>query len=697
MIVREKCITALRMLFGSLEKRLIGALLLIVLCTCVLQLISQDRAYRLRGESENLRATAINVERADQLVDTVRQFRLIAQLYLRSPSASGQAPATDELTDHAVWIDNQINALRMSGMDLYDLPVDIGVFGGMEHHIDAIVVARESPATAASHAAIDQRNGMLVSTALAIQSKASAEHKMAFSRLSHSIENWHLLVSLTGGLTIVVVLVILIDLTSNILPALRRMHAALRRLADGDLDFEIEAFHLLELKALSGSLESFRRNAQAVQNLAFTDPSTGLPNRRAFTERAGAWLAAGCGEDRDGFMIALIDIDRFKHVNDDYGHAAGDSLVKLVGERLADALPDDAIIARVGGDEFAICTSLHGGQSAAALGSELAAAARKPFDLGNFTAAVSISLGLVEIASDEACADLGLLLNRADLALYASKNSGRNRSTCFTEDLEAERELDRALERDLAQAFDRGQLRMVYQPIHSVADEEREVEALVRWHHPVLGDISPSRFIPAAERSGLMVRLGEWIVREALDNLARWPNLTMSINLSPLQLQQDGFVSFLLECCRVNRIAPQRVILEVTESFSIERNSRALLTLTLLRNTGFRIALDDFGTGYSSLCMMKTFKFDRLKLDRSLISDLANDTTSQAVFDAAVTMGLKIGAEVVAEGISEESLVEPVRSAGCTHLQGFLFSRPIEAGAVDAYFREGRSPARKVA
>jgi diguanylate cyclase (GGDEF)-like protein len=536
----------------------------------------------------------------------------------------------------------------------------------------------------------------MAALANAIQAQAGAEREQAFAQLSHSARNWQMLVTVAGMITLAVVVLILLDLLRNILPALRRMHVTLRRLADGDLDFEVEEFQLRELKALSGSLETFRRNAQAVKSLAFTDPSTGMPNRRAFAERAGARLAAGRRDGEDGFALILADVDRFKHVNDDYGHAAGDLLVKLIGERLAGQLGDDAIVARVGGDEFAICAAVKG-KAAAAIGSELVAAVREPFDLGGFPVVITISLGLAETEGGDLEGDVSALLNRADLALYAAKNGGRNRATCFTAELEEERELNRALERDLAQAFEDGQLRMVYQPIHAIGGGEEEVEALVRWRHPVLGEISPARFIPAAERSGLMVQLGQWIVDRALADLARWPKLTMSINLSPLQLQQDGFVGFLLECCQDNRILPQRVILEVTESFSIERNTRALLTLTLLRNAGFRIALDDFGTGYSSLCMMKTFKFDRLKLDRSLITDIGKDPTSQAVFDAAVTMALRIGAEVVAEGISEEGLVEPVRTAGCTHVQGFHYSRPIEAEAVEGYYRDGKVAIRKVA
>jgi diguanylate cyclase (GGDEF)-like protein len=683
-------------MFGSLEKRLIGALLLIVLCTGALQMISQDRAIRLREESEVLRVAASNTEHAEQLVKAVGQFRLTTHLYLTPGQDTDMARAADELTDAAMRIGDQINVLRMSGMTLYAL--DMSVFDGIDRHIGAISKAAHD-GRPAGHEALYARNVQMAALANAIQAQAGAEREQAFDQLSHSARNWQMLVTVAGTITLAVVVLILLDLLRNILPALRRMHVTLRRLADGDLDFEVEEFQLHELKALSGSLETFRRNALAVKSLAFTDPSTGMPNRRAFADRAGARLAAGRREGEDGFVLLLADVDKFKHVNDDYGHAAGDLLVRLIGERMAAQLGDGAIVARVGGDEFAICAAVKD-KAAAAIGSELVAAVREPFDLGGFPVVVTISLGLVETEGDLE-GDVSALLNRADLALYAAKNGGRNRATCFTAELEEERELNRALERDLARAFEDGQLRMVYQPIHAIGAKdqtvEEEVEALVRWRHPVLGEISPARFIPAAERSGLMVQLGQWIVGKALADLARWPQLTMSINLSPLQLQQDGFVGFLLECCKDNRILPQRVILEVTESFSIERNTRALLTLTLLRGAGFRIALDDFGTGYSSLCMMKTFKFDRLKLDRSLITDIGKDPTSQAVFDAAVTMALRIGAEVVAEGISEEELVEPVRSAGCTHVQGFHYSRPIEAEAVEGYYRAGKVAIRKVA
>lgn len=674
-------------ILGSLEKRLVGALLLIVACTLGLQVISQDRAMKLRAESEVLRAAAGKAEHAGQLVRTIGQFRVATLLYANP--GKPESGSSDELTDAAIQIGEAVNALRMNGGML-----DTAAFDDIDEHVGRILIASVTPAATA---ALEDRNARMAAAAAAINNAANAEWDVAQERLSRSTSNWHMFVSITNGIVLLLVLAILFDLLRNILPALRGMHGALRRLAAGDLDFEIQNFRLSELRALSSPLETFRRNALAVNNLAFTDPSTGMPNRRAFVERVARQLAEGRGVGERGFVVALADIDRFKHVNDDYGHGAGDTLVALIGERLATQLTERAVIARVGGDEFAIFAPLEVGQPGIAVGSRLVAAVRAPFDLGDCQVAVNISLGLIEITDDPQIPDVNALMNRADLALYAAKHGGRNCAKRFTPELEHEREVNRAIERDLAEAFETGQLRMVYQPIHPIAGGEDEVEALVRWHHPKLGEISPVQFIPAAERSGLMVQLGTWIVERAVADLAHWPHLTMSINLSPLQLQQDGFVAFLTKCCRARGIRPQRIFLEVTESLSIERNTRALLTLGLLRNAGFRVALDDFGTGYSSLCMMKSFRFDRLKLDRSLISDLENDPTSRAVFDAAVTMALRIGAEVVAEGISEEALVGPVRDAGCTHAQGFFYSRPIEADAIGAYYEGGRPPRVKAA
>lgn len=666
--------------FESLERRLIGALALIVVLAVLLQVVSQKEAFSLRRESDALLNASAISENADRFAEAVGKLRMASNRGLVSSDPSG---TSDVLTDAAIAIGDELGKLRNGGMDLYDLSASSRLFADLDEHVIAILGAKAAGAAKpALIARIEARNNAMGALADEIVARAHANRETAQKRLIASVERWQLLVLGTGLVMILVVSLVLFDLMHYILPAVRRMHGSLQRLADGDLDLEIGTFSLKELQALSGPLETFRRNAKAVKNLAFTDAATGLPNRRAFLEEAAKLFAGG----RAGrFACMLADIDRFKHINDDYGHAAGDELVRLIGGRMKAFLGEDSLVARVGGDEFALCMRVPEGQTAIAMASALAGSMREPFSLGEYSVATTVSLGVIEVSGLEE-PEIDAVLKNADMALYASKKNGRNCATPFTPHMAEERAVDRALEKDLESAFDDRQLRMVYQPIHSLEDGTREVEALVRWKHPELGDVPPSTFIPAAERSGLMVRLGEWIIRRALRDFANWPGMCMSINLSPLQLQHDGFSAFLLDCCRQHDIAPRRLFLEVTESLSIERNTRALLTLNLLRNLGFRIALDDFGTGYSSLSMVKSFKFDRMKLDRSLVMDLGQDPASVAVLEAAVTMARHVGAQVVAEGISDASLIGATKSAGCTHLQGYYYSRPIEAEDVPGYF-----------
>jgi diguanylate cyclase (GGDEF)-like protein len=666
--------------FASLETRLVGALCLIAALSVLLQVVTQREAFALRKESDGLIAVSALAENADQFAEAVGKLRMATN---RGLVASNATSTSDELTDSAIAIGDQLAKLRSSGAALSDLPEASNPFADLDRHVSAILEVQAGGA-GGKHliARIESRNNAMGRLADALVLRIHANREAAQKRLIASIERWQMLVFGTGLVTILVVLLVLFDILRNILPAIRRMHGYLQGLADGDLDLEIGAFKLKELKALSGPLETFRKNAKAVKNLAFSDAATGLPNRRAFQEDFGRLLAAG--EDRR-FACMLIDIDRFKHINDDYGHAAGDELVRLIGLRMKAILGPDGIIARVGGDEFALCLPLQPERDGLDLANRLVDAAREPFSLGEYAVAITVSLGVVDIAGAPEV-EIDETLRNADMALYASKKNGRNCATAFSPSMAEERAIDRALEKDLESAFEKQQLRMVYQPIHSVHGNTREVEALVRWRHPELGDVPPSTFIPAAERSGLMVRLGEWIIQRALNDFARWPDMDMSINLSPLQLQHDGFSAFLVDCCARYGVDPRRLFLEVTESLSIERNTRALLTLNMLRNLGFRIALDDFGTGYSSLSMVKSFKFDRMKLDRSLVMDLGQDPASVAVLEAAVTMARHVGAEVVAEGISDAHLIGATKSAGCTHLQGYFYSRPIEADDVSGYF-----------
>jgi len=677
--------------FASLETRLVGALCLIAVLGVLLQVVTQREAFGLREQSNALIRTSAIAENADQFAEAVGKLRMATN---RGLVASNRTSTSDELTDAAIAIDEKLGKLRASGVALYDLPERANPFADLDRHVTAILEVQAGGVTGkALVERIEKRNAAMAAFADEIVARARADREAEQKRLIASIARWQMLVFVTGAVTILVVLLVLFDILRNILPAIRRMHGHLQGLAEGDLDLEIGTFRLKELKALSGPLETFRRNAKAVKNLAFSDAATGLPNRRAFQEDVSRLLSSRLGAS---FVFMLIDIDRFKHVNDDYGHAAGDELVRLIGERMRSMLGRDGIIARVGGDEFALCMPVSADGEGGELASRLVDTVRAPFSLGEYAVAVTVSLGFAEtLGTDDL--DIDDTLRNADMALYASKKGGRNCATAFVASMAEERAVDRALEKDLETAFEKQQLRMVYQPIHAVRDDTREVEALVRWKHPELGEVPPSTFIPAAERSGLMVRLGEWIIQRALRDFAMWPDLHMSINLSPLQLQHDGFSAFLLDCCKQYGIAPSRLFLEVTESLSIERNTRALLTLNLLRHMGFRIALDDFGTGYSSLSMVKSFKFDRMKLDRSLVMDLGQDPASVAVLEAAVTMARHVGAEVVAEGISDAHLIGATKNAGCTHLQGYYYSRPIEADDVPGYFESAGQQTAEVA
>ncbi|PNU03455.1 putative bifunctional diguanylate cyclase/phosphodiesterase [Novosphingobium guangzhouense] len=678
--------------FASLETRLIGALALIVALTVLLQVVTQREAYALREQSAALIVSSAIAENADQFADAVDKLRMATNRGLVASDAGG---SSDELTDQAIAIGDQLGRLRSSGITAYESPQAVNPFAELDRHVAEIrEIQKHGAASVPLALQVEARNAAMAALATRIVDRAHAQRRNAQRLLAASVGRWQMLVLITGTVTILVVLLALFDITRNILPAIRRMHGNVQRLAEGDLDIEIGTFRLKELQALSRPLETFRQNARAVKNLAFSDPATGMPNRRAFQEAVAKLLAASDGRR---FACMLVDVDRFKHVNDDYGHAAGDELVRLIGERIKAQLGKGGIVARVGGDEFAACIPLDQHTQGIAHASRIVDTVRPSFCLGGYAVAVTCSIGVVDVTAGRHDHEVDDILRNADMALYASKKSGRNSATAFDQSMAQERSVDRALEKDLEFAFERNQLRMVYQPIHSVIDDSQEVEALVRWRHPELGDVPPSSFIPAAERSGLMVRLGEWIIERALADFAHWPDLHLSINLSPLQLQHDGFSGFLLDACKRHGVTPHRLFLEVTESLSIERNTRALLTLNLLRTLGFRIALDDFGTGYSSLSMVKSFKFDRMKLDRSLVMDLGQDPASVAVLEAAVTMARHVGAEVVAEGISEAHLIGATKSAGCTHLQGYYYSKPIEAGEVPGYFANAQDDLAKVA
>lgn len=695
----RRSLAYVRSIFSSFEKRLIGALGFIILATLGVQLVSVYMARSYSAEVDSLAAASLRSEQAAQLANATQDFRLAAYRM----EAAGNKERTrgyDELTDAAVRVSALVGRLRNSGVLLYEGNVATASFD----EIDKVVEHFNNRHPTSDKRSLVEREltrlGKAAQMIAAQQLKARSE---AYRSFDQRVRQRFVVVTGAGVLVLLLVFIILLDLSLNILPEIRAMHDTLRRLSEGELDAQVPISRLSELSALSAALETVRRNAVTVNDLAYKDPSTGLPNRRAFVERAATCLRTATASGTN-FALIHADIDGFKLINDEFGHATGDELIALIGKRMLNFCGPDAIVARVGGDEFAIFVLLPATITGIGFAQAIVAEMRKPLSLGEISLVATLSMGVAEVVSDGGFGDspedeILNLLSRADLALYASKSSGRNRAMSFTTELEERRNLRRALERDLARGLAEGQFRMVYQPIVAADNnpEYREVEALVRWNHPTLGSIPPSRFIALAEGCGLMNQLGAWIIDRVLADHTKWPEVRVSINLSPLQLQQDGFVGMLLSACAKHGNRPQQLSLEVTESISIESDSRALLTLELLRQSGFRIALDDFGTGYSSLNLLKLFRFDRLKLDRSLIIDLDKDPAAQAVFDAAVIMALTMNAEVVAEGISDGAVAGQVIRAGCTHLQGYYYSEPIEAVDIPFYFDQTKRACRRIA
>lgn len=421
--------------------------------------------------------------------------------------------------------------------------------------------------------------------------------------------------------------------------------------------------------------------AQA-QHLAFHDALTGLPNRAKFNDRTDSAVARA--RNGEPVAILLLDLDRFKHVNDTLGHLAGDALIRDFGERLLSIVDDEDTVARLGGDEFAILrrrASSH--DEIATLCERILEAVRPRFDLLGNSAFVGVSIG-VSIAP-EAGSERVDLMRKADIALYRAKAEGRNCYRLFTPAMDEGVKLRSAIEEDLRTALATGdQLRVHYQP--QVAGPRQAIvglEALVRWQHPSLGLIAPEHFIPVAEETGLISQLGEWMLREACTASRRWSDLFIAVNLSPVQFRTPGFADRLIAIVRSRDVDPRRIELEVTEGLLLDDSDIVSDALKLLRSAGFRIALDDFGTGFSSLNYLRRFEVDKIKIDRSFVQHLGHTVDSTAIISAVLTLGHAMGLTVTAEGVETAAQCDFLEAAGCNAMQGYLFSRPLPAEELD--------------
>lgn len=420
-----------------------------------------------------------------------------------------------------------------------------------------------------------------------------------------------------------------------------------------------------------------RQAAEMVDHAARHDVMTGLVNRAELKRRVTELFAGRQSED-DDFCILVIDLDGFKNVNDSFGHAAGDAVLKELAQRLKDTLRGGDMIARLGGDEFAVV--LRGGHRCEHLG---AAAARRilnamtrPIRYDGKRLQVGASIGLAR--SGEHGGDFDMLIRNADAALYRVKLAGKNGFRFFDDEIRLASEVRRRLEAELRRALTKHQLSLHFQPQVRIATGEMAgVEALLRWNHPVLGAVPPDRFIPIAEETGLIVPIGEWVIDEACRLAAEWPDhVTVSINLSPLQLGKTNLVDAVTSALDTYGLTPGRLGIEVTESVFLNEALTPLADLIQLHELGVKLSLDDFGTGYASLSYLKKLPFDVIKIDRSFIRDMPTSTQSAAIVAAVVNLARSLGMETIAEGVETEEQSILLKAAGCSIMQGYLIGRP---------------------
>jgi diguanylate cyclase (GGDEF)-like protein len=444
----------------------------------------------------------------------------------------------------------------------------------------------------------------------------------------------------------------------------------------------------------ASALEAGRRSAH---HQATHDPLTGLPNRAQFEEKLAEALAA-CTRDGSQAALLMLDLDRFKAINDTLGHQAGDDLIRAVGQRLQEQLDDHVLLARLGGDEFAI---VYSGKAAILVANDLAqraiAAIEKPFIVSGSEAFIGVSIGIA-LVLDEPVSRLELT-RKADIALYEAKAGGRNRAAFYEEAMNELLQSRHLIEAELREAL-RGvdQLGVAFQPLFDArTGTVSGAEALVRWHNPRLGQVSPAHFIPIAETSGLIEGVGDHVLRRACEMGARWPGHTIAVNISPTQLRSPRFADRVFAIIEAAGMRPDDLELEITESILLEDERIASGMLHAFREAGIKIALDDFGTGYSSLNYLKRYPVDRIKIDRTFVSQLARRSASSAIVQAMVTLAHALGIEVTAEGVETQEQMEILVEMGCNTLQGFLLSAPTSPEQIEAMSRRRNRDTEPVA
>ena len=496
----------------------------------------------------------------------------------------------------------------------------------------------------------------------------------------------------TAGLALVIALGFRI--AGSITGPLRRLDQAVRAFARGEkvavtIDGADEVGRLASnFNAMVGAIEERERQ---IVHVGLHDGLTDLPNRKLFVEQLGRALAKRKPDEQ--VLVAYVDLDDFKVINDTLGHPAGDALLRAVAGDLGECLPD-ALVARLGGDEFAIVIEgLSPEDSLVAVADELQACFGRPITLDGQTVEPSASIGIAVAPGDGE--DGVELMKNADLALYRAKRDGKAGHHFFEPSLDEQARLRREMELDLRRAIRDGGFELHFQPLYNLREERLEgFEALIRWPHPKRGMISPAEFIPLAEETGLILPIGEWVVREACRAAMLWPDdLSVAINISPKQFAAPGLVETILQALTRSGLSPERLELEITESVFIANVEKTLGMLHGLRDLGVRIALDDFGTGYSSLSYLRSFPFDKVKIDQSFVRDLDGQGNAHAVIRAITTLAEALGMDTLAEGVELPEQMDILRREGCHYAQGFLLSRPLPERQLAALFADSGTPA----
>ena len=415
-----------------------------------------------------------------------------------------------------------------------------------------------------------------------------------------------------------------------------------------------------------------RQSEVKIEYMAHHDALTDLPNRVLLNDR----LEYALGRVQHGEMVAVhhLDLDQFKAVNDTFGHPCGDKLLRTVAERLRGLVGEADTIARMGGDEFVIVqATIADPADATSLAQGVIDALSEPYDIDGQQAVIGVSIGISVGPGDGSNPDK--LLRNADLALYRAKSDGRGTFRFFEPVMDLQMQTRRIMEQDLRKALPAGEFELHYQPVVNLASKEISgFEALIRWNHPSKGMISPADFIPLAEEIGFIVPMGEWVIRQACATAAQWPDdLHVAVNISAIQFRSPGLMQVIVSALAASGLAPTRLEIEITESVLLHNKEATLAVLHQLRALGIRIAMDDFGTGYSSLTYLQSFPFDKIKIDRSFVKNITENSSSLNIVRAVAALANGMGMTATAEGVETAEQLHSIASEGCTEMQGFLF------------------------